>query len=268
MSKPYRIVYAKLRAAGLTEAASRAMMGNWAKESLFDAFRREGDLSDAAIPSHEYVAAVTSGAISRERFATDGIGFGLAQWTYYNFNTGRGRKLNLWDFWQRSGQALDDPDMQTDFCIWELRNEYPRVLEELQKSDNLYYCVDLICKRYEQPSFNNVGDRYEAALEIARILETEEAEPEPAVEPEPAEDTPESPFWPPRMLCLGMIGADVTLLQALLLCRGYNSGGCSGVFGVGTEKALRSFQQAKGLKVDGVAGPESFKTLGLTPDIF
>ena len=213
--KAYRLAYGKLRGAGLTHEAALAMEGNWAKESLFDAFRKQGDLSEAAIPSHNYVAAVTSGAISRDQFARDQIGFGLAQWTFFDFKTGRGRKLNLYDFWRRSGQALDDPAMQVDFAIWELFHEYPFVYEKLVKSDNLYYCVDLICKKYEMPAFNNVDDRYKAALEIEAILAAEpESEPEPA--PEPEADKPETPFWPPRVLCLGMVGSDVMLLQALL----------------------------------------------------
>lgn len=87
----YRISYIILRKAGLTHEAALAMQGNWARESLHDAFRKQGDLSEAAIPSHNYVAAVTTGAISREQFAKDQIGFGLAQWTYYNFDTGKDR---------------------------------------------------------------------------------------------------------------------------------------------------------------------------------
>lgn len=266
--KAYRLAYDKLRGAGLTHEAALAMESNWAKESLFDAFRKQGDLSEAAIPSHNYVAAVTSGAISRDQFARDQIGFGLAQWTFFDFKTGRGRKLNLYDFWRRSGQALDDPAMQVDFAIWELFHEYPFVYEKLVKSDNLYYCVDLICKKYEMPAFNNVDDRYKAALEIEAILAAEpESEPEPA--PEPEADKPETPFWPPRVLCLGMVGSDVMLLQALLQAHGYSPGTCSGSFDNATEKALRHYQEknfdldGNRLIVDGVAGSKSFKSLGL-----
>ena len=260
MNKPYYIVYAILRAAGLTHEAALAMMGNWQCESLFDAFRRQGDLSEAAAPSHAYVAAVTSGAIGREQFARDQIGFGLAQWTYFNFDNGQGRKLDLWDFWQRSGQALDDPDMQAHFAVWELEHKYSGILEELRKSTNLYYCTDLICKRYEQPQYNNVGDRYAAAQQIETILASQ---PE-----EPAEDGPETPFWPPRMLCEGMIGSDVTLLQAALTCHGHNPGGCSGIFTHATTTALEDFQTRRGIGTDGICGPISWTALGLQAEIF
>lgn len=254
-AQTYVLVYRILRAACLTHEAALAMMGNWGKESLFDAYRKQGDLSEAAIPSHQYVAAVTSGAISRDQFAQDQIGFGLAQWTYYNPETGRGRKLNLYDFWKKSGKTLDDPGMQTDFAIWELQHEYPAVYAELKKSTNLYYCTDLICKRYEQPAFNNVNDRYKAALEIGAALAKSETQEQ--IE----EDKPETPFWPPRMLCVGMTGADVTLLQALLLCHDYNCGGCTGIFNNATKIKVLSFQAENGLDTDGVAGPKTWAAL-------
>ena len=272
MSKEYRLVHDKLKAAGLTEEASLAMLGNWAKESLFDPFRKQGDLSAAAIPSHQYTEDVMSGAISRERFARDQIGYGYAQWTYYNFDTGRGRKLNLYDFWKKSGVRLDDPEMQTDFAIWELRNEHSGVYAELKTSHNLYYCVDLICKKFEQPAFNNVQDRYEAALEIKAILAKEEPKEEPKpIEEKPIEaDSPETPYWPPRGarggrddpgLCKGMMGADVDYLQGCLAAHGYPRNDVCGEFGVGTEESLKKYQEKKGLGADGIAGPMSWKSL-------
>ncbi len=250
----YAISYRILRAAGLTHEAALAMLGNWEKESLFTPCRKQGDLSEAALPSKQYTAAVTSGAISREQFARDQIGFGLAQWTYFNFSTGKGRKLNLYDFWQRSGKALDDCAMQTDFAVWELQHEYAGVYEELKKSSNLYYCTDLICKRFEMPEFNNVNDRFEAAKQIGAILAKEEDEPDQP-------DQPDTPFWPPRMLCVGMIGADVSALQALLLAHGYNCGGVSGIFDNRTRNMVIAFQAANGLDQDGVVGPKTWKKL-------
>lgn len=268
-AQEFLAVYRILRAAGFTHEGALAMEGNWLAESRFDAFRVEGDLTESAETSHNYVAAVTSGAISRESFASDGRGFGLAQWTYFNKSTGRGRKLNLWDFWKRSGKTLDDPLMQADFAVWELKNEpeFSALLPELRNSDNLYYLTDLICKKYEKPAFNNVQVRYADAQQIGAILASPEMQ-EAAEQDDPGEDTPETPFWPPRMLCLGMIGSDVQLLQSLLLCRGFNPGGCTGVFNSGTEKALRASQESAGIAVDGVAFRESFTALGLAPGIF
>ena len=51
-------------------------------------------------------------------------------------------------------------------------------------------------------------------------------------------------------------GDAVKAMQAMLICRGYSCGSCGadGDFGRGTEQAVRSFQRAKGLTVDGLAG--------------
>lgn len=55
----------------------------------------------------------------------------------------------------------------------------------------------------------------------------------------------------------GMAGGIVKLLQELLIGLGFNCGGAGadGMFGPGTEGAVRSFQQRERLAVDGIAGP-------------
>ncbi|MDB1087530.1 D-Ala-D-Ala carboxypeptidase family metallohydrolase [Streptomyces sp. ACA25] len=66
-----------------------------------------------------------------------------------------------------------------------------------------------------------------------------------------------------RTLRRGMSGADVTQLQIRLA--GYPGYGSvlalDGSFGPHTEQALRRFQQAYGLSVDGVAGPQTFNQI-------
>ena len=52
----------------------------------------------------------------------------------------------------------------------------------------------------------------------------------------------------------GSKGADVTKLQTALNALGYDCGAADGIFGVKTEAAVRRFQRAQQLAVDGVAG--------------
>lgn len=59
----------------------------------------------------------------------------------------------------------------------------------------------------------------------------------------------------------GAFGDDVIELQARLQYLGFYTGKIDGKFGYGTYWALRNFQQQYGLKVDGVAGAETKKTL-------
>ena len=53
----------------------------------------------------------------------------------------------------------------------------------------------------------------------------------------------------------GSTGPEVTALQQRLLDLGFNPNGVDGIFGPGTESAVKAFQQAKGLTVDGMVGP-------------
>ena len=73
-------------------------------------------------------------------------------------------------------------------------------------------------------------------------------------------------FFSPRELKLTtpyMRGEDVYALQSALKERGYDPGQLDGVYGKKTARAVRRFQKDRGLKVDGIAGPETLKALGL-----
>ena len=71
------------------------------------------------------------------------------------------------------------------------------------------------------------------------------------------------------LLCAGSQGEEVRRLQQALLAAGFDPGGVDGVFGPGTEAALRRFQAARGLDVDGIAGPRTLESLqaGASPAI-
>lgn len=58
-------------------------------------------------------------------------------------------------------------------------------------------------------------------------------------------------------------GNDVRQLQEQLRAAGFDPGASDGKFGPKTEAALRAYQQSRGLKVDGVAGPQTYAALGL-----
>lgn len=60
-----------------------------------------------------------------------------------------------------------------------------------------------------------------------------------------------------RLLKIGSKGGDVKELQAALLQLDFNPNGVDGVFGKGTDLALRQFQNKHNLEVDGVFGPAS-----------
>lgn len=59
-----------------------------------------------------------------------------------------------------------------------------------------------------------------------------------------------------------MRGEDVKVLQKVLNDKGHNCGKVDGAFGQKTDSAVRSFQKAKGLTVDGIAGENTVTKLG------
>lgn len=60
-----------------------------------------------------------------------------------------------------------------------------------------------------------------------------------------------------RLLNKGSNGPEVVELQKKLTQLGYSVGTADGKFGTKTVEAVRSFQEDRGLKVDGLAGPET-----------
>ncbi|MBQ2782965.1 MAG: peptidoglycan-binding protein, partial [Oscillospiraceae bacterium] len=63
-------------------------------------------------------------------------------------------------------------------------------------------------------------------------------------------------------LAYGSSGSDVRALQEALRKAGYNIA-ADGVYGAETRNAVRQYQSAQGLGVDGIAGQQTFGSLGI-----
>jgi len=61
----------------------------------------------------------------------------------------------------------------------------------------------------------------------------------------------------PRLLKKGVKGQDVKDLQNWLNSKGFSCGNADGIFGNKTNSAVRAFQSAAGLSVDGIVGPRT-----------
>ena len=74
-------------------------------------------------------------------------------------------------------------------------------------------------------------------------------------------------IWGPRTkaACVnvrnGARGNITRVLQGALICHSYSTSGFDGIFGSGTDNAVRAFQGARRLIADGVAGRETFAAL-------
>lgn len=246
MSK--QIIYNTLIQSGMTREAALGMMGNMKCESGLEPNRVQGDFNPYRTVSKSYCQRVNDGSIGREEFGRHGIGFGLCQWTYYS------RRYALWDFWKAYGGSIDDAEMQTKFCVAELKKDYRNLWEFLTTSHDLYTCTKDICTIYERPAHNNIDQRFTAAVSLkAEILDSI---PKTEPEPEPVKEI----YWPPRMICKGMAGDDVAVLQAVLRARGYECN-ITGEFDTATHNLTIAYQSASGLDQDGIAGPKTWGSL-------
>ncbi len=63
---------------------------------------------------------------------------------------------------------------------------------------------------------------------------------------------------------IGSRGNEVRQIQKKLKELGYYKGSVDGIYGTGTQKAVRNFQKNCGITADGVAGPKTLKYLGLS----
>lgn len=64
------------------------------------------------------------------------------------------------------------------------------------------------------------------------------------------------------LLAIGSQGDEVSFVQGRLLALGFKPGPVDGDFGSLTDAAVKAFQQAQGLDVDGVVGPQTLAALG------
>ena len=62
----------------------------------------------------------------------------------------------------------------------------------------------------------------------------------------------------------GSTGSDVRTMQQKLKNWGYYSGSADGIFGSGTESAVKLFQRTNGLTADGIVGSATAAALGMT----
>ena len=162
MSK--QTVYCVLREGGLSRAAVIGFMANIESESKFRANNVE---DEKGWSDEEYVHALNTCKISKARFAEDGIGFGLCQWTH------RYRKQRLYDFAYMSNESFDDDYMQCKFILFELENDYPILFSFLRTTDNICEATKRIMDEYENPDMKNFEDRYKLALQLEEeIAET------------------------------------------------------------------------------------------------
>jgi len=102
-----------------------------------------------------------------------------------------------------------------------------------------------------------------AAYWYDQMTKTTQATPTPAPPPPVAGPTAAAKTRP--VLRQGATGVMVRELQQRLIARGFTCGpsGADGKLGTATRSAVKAFQKARHLKVDGIAGPQTWTALGV-----
>lgn len=122
--------------------AAAGLMGNlYAESGLVPTNLQDACEVPLGYEDGTYTEAVDSGTYSG--FASDGAGYGLAQWTWQE------RKQNLLAFAQDAGMSVGSLDLQLRFVAWEL--EERGLLSELQAVRSVREASDLVLFRYEAP---------------------------------------------------------------------------------------------------------------------
>ena len=221
-------IYIQLRAAGLTAEGACGLMGNMQAESAMRANIAQRGMT--ALTDEEYTRRADAGELD---FACDAVGYGLCQWTFHT------RKRALLDFARACGTSVGDEKLQVEFCLRELRQDYPALSDFLRKTDSSYEAAARVCHEYERPAVNNIEQRTFFALNIADQARAEgwgncaESDGAQAGQTDDLKAT--------------LTNESVMHLQAILVTCGYNIGtqanatGIDGYIGKKTVAALKDF---------------------------
>lgn len=187
-------IYDKFRAAGMTHAGACGTLGNLMAESSMIANIAQRGMT--TLTDKQYTAKFDA---TPEQCYRDGVGYGLAQWTFWS------RKQELSKFAKKRGTSVGSEATQTEFILYELRSDFPELWAFLCTTDDLYAATDRVCREFERPAVNNVDRRYEFAVVFDKDFAN-------------SSETPNSSgdkWIPPDQ--------SILVLQAVLVANGYNT---------------------------------------------
>lgn len=137
-------LYGFLKAKGMNDFAVSGIIGNLYAESglrpnnLQDSFEKRLQLSD-----EDYTESVDTGAY--QEFASDGAGYGIAQWTYWK------RKEKLYNLSKELGKSVGSLDVQEEMLWRELKESYSQLLVILETVKSVREASDAFLFQFERP---------------------------------------------------------------------------------------------------------------------
>lgn len=141
-----QIIWNFLKKEGFNNYGIAGLMGNLNAESglrsnnLQDSYSRSLGLSDV-----EYTKRVDNGTYTN--FVKDSAGYGLAQWTYWT------RKQNLLNYAKSHNKSIGDLEMQLEFLIKELKENYTNsVYNVLKNAKSILEASNAVLLKFERPA--------------------------------------------------------------------------------------------------------------------
>lgn len=176
----YRYAWDTLLAAIKNPYGVAGLMGNLQAESGINPENLQNTGERAlGMTDQQYTEAVDKGTYTAEQFATDGYGYGIAQWTY------KSRKAALLKYAHEHEFSVGDLGMQVDFLLDELRFSYPRVMYTLQNATTVREASDSVLLDFERPK-NQSEENQARRAELGQKILDEYAQPEqPATDDQP-----------------------------------------------------------------------------------
>lgn len=166
------------------EIGTAALMGNLKAESNCIPYRKQGDNNIPYTASIQYTEEVDKEIISENTFEKDSIGYGVAQWTWWE------RKKGLYNLHVKTGLSIGDFDLSIQYMFYELDNSYTSVRDSLINATDIQAATNIVLHDYEQPF-----DQSESVELLRGNLAKEIYEKYTGSEPDPTEPT--EPVDPP-----------------------------------------------------------------------
>lgn len=233
-------LYEFFKSQGMNDFGACGLLANIREESNFKAnnLQNNGNL-ELNMTDEQYTAAVDNGTYTRDMFRKDEYGYGLVQHTFHT------RKAALCDYAKKKKTSIGNEMMQAEFIVKELKG-YKGVWNVLCNATSLREASDKVMLDYERPK-NKSEDAQKKRASHAEAIYNELCGPKATV------TVP--------VLKKGCTGATVEVLQGILNAKGFDCGVADGDFGSKTDKAVRAFQKANDLTVDGCVGAATWTAL-------
>lgn len=240
------IIWKFLKAQGFNDYGVAGLMGNLYAESGLIPNNLENTYSTRfRLTDVQYTQKVDNGSYTN--FAKDGAGYGLAQWTYWT------RKQNLLNFAKSKNKSIADLEMQLEFLVKELKENYTNsVYMILKNAKTILEASNAVLLKFERPANQSIAVQAQRAALGKKYYDQYGANNKNTVQS--GEEDVALP------VNIGNIGNTVKEIQKMLIQLGYtltdnpNSAnkGVDNIFGSLTHKAVCDFQSKNNLKADGI----------------